>query len=138
VHVNLPVPEQTQADITLKKLNVLQDALHEGILKDSAEKIKEAVFAGADINCERNGASPLLWSIMLDKYNAVEALLQSGAKPDEICVQKAASSHRDQKRLLLILVRYGYKNYEIQEFKDAVHICQHDQATVHIDLIRES
>ena len=64
--LNLTVPEYTAAVITMTKLKSAQEMLHQAILDNSAEGIKKAVTAGADVNLYRDGKSPLLWQCYLN------------------------------------------------------------------------
>lgn len=77
--VNLTIPEHTAAVITMTKLKSAQEMLHQAIFDNSAEGIKKAVTAGADVNLYRDGKSPLLWAVLLKRTNAVAALLECDA-----------------------------------------------------------
>jgi len=129
--INFTLPEQTVALIQLKKLEVLFSA----ILNDSAEEIRAAVHAGADVNQEKDGKSPLLLAILLKRHNAVETLLQLGAKPDDICGQQATKT-QDLKSLLL-LFRYGYHNLNIKEVESVISNSVSHYQKEAIDFIRE-
>jgi ankyrin repeat protein len=63
--------------------------LHEAILNDSAEEIRNAIQVGADINLGKDGKAPLWWAILNDKYTAVKTLLEFGASTDESLLQFA-------------------------------------------------
>lgn len=82
LNLNLTVPEYTKAVIAMTSLKTKVDAqsmLHTAILNDSAEGIKEAVQAGADVGQPRTGKSPILTAVLLKRSNAVEALMECGA-----------------------------------------------------------
>ena len=77
------VPHQNRRGINI------QEMLHNAILNDSSAEIKEAVRLGANINETKQNKSPLLWAVLLRKTDAVDALLDLGAKPDKTLVQHA-------------------------------------------------
>lgn len=83
LNLNLPIPAHTAAFIQMKKLGKsqeeLQGMLHAAILKNSAEGIREAIHAGANVNEEKEGKTPLLWAVLLKRTNAVAALLEHAA-----------------------------------------------------------
>ena len=65
-----------------------QELLHQAILEDSAEGIREAVqVGGADVNQEREGKKPILWAILLKKSTAVDGLLECGVKGDKMLAE---------------------------------------------------
>ncbi len=114
IDVSFPLPEKTSATIQLKKI----DALHAAILNDSAEKIREAVNTGANVNQEINDKSPLLWAVLLNRYNAIETLLQLGAKPNDICAQHAINM-RDIKSVYLF-VKHGGIHFEVHDIESVI------------------
>lgn len=131
LNVNFTVPEQTVASIKLKKL----DALHDAIVADSSEKIRQAILDGADINHIKDGKTPLLWAILLRHYNAVDTLLLLGAKPDDTCIT-LATTMRDIK-FLLWLVRQGQANIDIKQVADIIAGSINNNCSDSIAMIRE-
>lgn len=110
INLNLTVPEYTKAIVHMtqlsSKLKIIIDSqgmLHAAILNDSAAEIKEAVAMGAKINQTNNNKTPLLWAVLLKKENAVDALLELGAKPDKPLVQYAISLNAIRIASLLVL-----------------------------------
>jgi ankyrin repeat protein len=80
-----------------------QDMLQAAILNDSAEEIKKAISLGADVNGKLSDKqTPLSAAYSLKQKNALQALLDMGAKPDEALVQKALTA-RDFSNALLFL-----------------------------------
>ena len=77
--------------------------LHDAILNDSLDQVKEAVILGANINQPKEQKLPLLWAVLLRKTDAVEALLDLGAKPDKALVQYAISLHASKIACLLVI-----------------------------------
>lgn len=79
------VPENTEAIISAEftKLDP-QELLFTGIYNDSVEEIENAIKAGADINKQKEGKSPLLYALELKKQNAFEALVKHGASVYDI------------------------------------------------------
>ncbi len=113
LHVDLPIPEHTAAHIQMKKLKAQegsQEMLHQAILANSAEGIKKAVSAGANVNIEKDGQTPLLLAVVLKKVNAVEALLLYGANVN-IRHTGQALIHTALKigevKIALLLVKHG-------------------------------
>ena len=92
-HVTLAQPDRvpapaapvqaTAAAIPVENLQP-QEMLHRAILADSAEDIHHAVEAGANVNQEREGKSPLLNAVMLKRSNAIEVLLETGANTNVV------------------------------------------------------
>ncbi len=136
LELNLEVPEYARADIEITKINDLQGALHKAILNDSAVEIKSAVQAGADVNKEKNGKSPLLFAILLSRYNAIEALLNFGAMPDDVCGQHAIKMKDG--RSLLLLVKHGCINLNLKEVAGMItHFAINRQHQLALELIKE-
>jgi ankyrin repeat protein len=138
LNVNLPVPEQTQADITLKKFKSPQELLHEGVIADSAEKIKEALWGGADINQGKDGKSSLLWAILLGRYNAIETLLEWGVKPDNACMEQAIKM-KNIRQLLLLIKQNGVRG-DVEALCDVFYtslIHRSIDSSVAFDFIKE-
>ncbi|MDR3549991.1 MAG: hypothetical protein P4L31_01130 [Candidatus Babeliales bacterium] len=108
LRLNIAVAEYSQAHIEIKKINDLQEALHKAILNDSAMEIRSAVQAGANVNMTKNGKLPLLWSILLNHYNAADVLLQLGAIADDTCV-KQTEKMKNFKLYRLLLKQGGAK-----------------------------
>lgn len=84
--------------------------LHQAILNDSAEGVKQAIQSGADVNHGKDGQSPLLWAVLLKKSKAIEALLKSGANTNVVyagntLVQHAA--HLNDLESTILLVKNG-------------------------------
>lgn len=127
--VGFTLPEKTIAHIQLKKLELL----HEAILNDSAEQIRAAVVAGADVNQLRDGKLPLFWAILLKNANAVEALVQLGAKPDDLCAQYITKMG-DIKSLVLI-VQQGQIKIPLSAIRNPT--CYGTIPPICLDLIRE-
>jgi hypothetical protein len=138
VHVDLPIPERTQADITLKKFKSPQELLHEAVIADSAEKIKQALFAGADINQGREGKSALLWAIHLNNYKALEALLECGAKPDNTCLQQYYVG--GNAKFLWLLIKHCHLDVDLEKvlavFHNSFGSCSISQ-NIFLDCIKE-
>ena len=80
--IDQSVPAYTRSFIisTLTKLQAPQEMLYAAILNDSAFGIRHAVLSGANVNQLIEGKSPLLLSVMLKRYNAIQCLLDLGAK----------------------------------------------------------
>ena len=77
VNIDLKVPARAEALIKIKKLHGQQpqEMLHKAILNNSAEEVRNAVLAGADVNNGKDGKLPLLWALLLKCCNAFEALV---------------------------------------------------------------
>lgn len=56
-----------------------QDLLHQAIMRDSADDIREAVRLGANVNNGKGGQASLVWAVILNRFKAVECLLECGA-----------------------------------------------------------
>lgn len=83
-----------------------QDLLHNAILKNSAEGIKQAVQAGANIHYEKDGKSPLGWAVSYKKYNAVKSLLECGDQASSTLFQEALKLN-DIKSAVLLAINCG-------------------------------
>lgn len=83
-----------------------QDMLHQAILNDSADEIKHALQAGANVNLGKNGKSPLLSAILLKRSKAVGALLELGAAVDNSLISHAVKLG-EIKSAVLIAKRCG-------------------------------
>ncbi len=105
VAVAFQLPEHTAANIELKKIDLLQNALYQGILNDSEAVIRQAICDGADINLEKNGKSPLLWATHLRKNVALKTLLIFGARMDNRCIDVIKSTH--DAKLIHLFIKYG-------------------------------
>jgi|GEM_PF-2131040 len=112
LNVNLSVPEQTEVLIKLKRLAVLQDALHQAIIVDSAKKIKKVLLDGANPNQLKDGKSPLFWTTLYKCHNAVEMLLQWGVRPDDVCVQEVIRRH--DTKVAFLLLKFGQINFDLK------------------------
>lgn len=79
--VEMYIPEFTKAliNIEFKKIKDPQDMLYKAILDDSADEVIQAIQAGADVNFEKDGRSPIFYAVLLRKSNVIEALIQHGA-----------------------------------------------------------
>ena len=80
--------------------------LYKAILSNSPEKIKMAVKAGANVNLNEDGKTPLVFSILLRASKAVEALLECGAKANQDLVHQAVSKN-DIKSAVLLAKKCG-------------------------------
>ncbi len=82
LHVEQTVPAYTHALIVsmLTKLQSPQDLLLSAIVNDSAFGVKQARQAGANINQEILGKSPVLLAASLKRYDALQCLLELGAR----------------------------------------------------------
>lgn len=100
-----PVKEFSCSDIEHR-----QDMLHQAILNDSAECIKRAVQLGSDFNQGQGDRSHLLWAVLLRKSNAIETLLELGAKDRKftnIDLAQYCVSLGDLKSLILFAQKGG-------------------------------
>ena len=136
LRVNFGVPEYSHADISITKINDLQNALHKAILSDSVIEVRNAVRAGADVNMPQDGKRPLLVAILLSRHNAIETLLKLGAKSDNSC-EEYITKMKDPKSLLL-LMRHGQFNFNIKELVGIIKSSIPRNPQVAIDLITES
>lgn len=89
LNLNLSIPEYTAAVIAMTKLKSAQEMLRKAILDNSTEGIKEAVLAGADVNFNKNGETPLLLAVILKHSDMVDILLGYGAIANESLVENA-------------------------------------------------
>ncbi len=64
---------------TLKEIYDTQELLYQAILKDSADDIRDAINAGADVSLERDGCPPIFQALILKKSNAVKELIEQGS-----------------------------------------------------------
>jgi ankyrin repeat protein len=82
--VDLTIPARVEALIQLKKLHdkKAKDMLHKAILNNSAEDVRKAAQAGADIDNDKGGKAPLLLALSLQCYVAFSELIKLGAKVD--------------------------------------------------------
>jgi len=69
--------EKRRSCIEQKPITAL---LYEAIRNDSPEEIRQAVQAGADLNCKIVYKSPLLLAYIYKKHNAIKELLKLNAK----------------------------------------------------------
>lgn len=69
--------------------NALQDRLHQAIINNSIDDIKQVIQEGANCNCLKDNKSPLFWAIVLKRPEIVETLLNCGAKADKEFIQYA-------------------------------------------------
>lgn len=137
LNVNLSVPAKTEAIIQMKKLHNQQpqEMLLKAILNNSAAEVRIAVRAGANINDFKDGKSPLLCALLLKHHNALEILLQLGAKPDDVCKQQAIKMYDVQS--VLMLVRHGCQiNFDKMDIYYTI-ICSHKNPNESYDLIKE-
>lgn len=81
LHIAYEVPAHFHSLIvaTLTKIQCPQDFLFAAIVNDSANEIRRAIQMGANINKEIDGKTPLLWAVLLKKYNAARCLMDLGA-----------------------------------------------------------
>lgn len=76
VNPSVPLKILTQSEIKA----LAQQMFHRGILSDSAEVIREAIAAGADINSFKEiNSYPLSFAVLMNKAEAVEELLRNNA-----------------------------------------------------------
>jgi len=132
VGVSFPVPGKTIATIQLKKINDLYTA----ITSDSASGIRAAVSAGANVNQEINGKTPLVWTLLLNRDTAFRTLLELGAKPDDVCA-KYVMSKANNKATILLLIRHGYINFDIGSFDGISRAGSNSEVGICFDLIKE-
>lgn len=71
----------TSATSLIAEMKSVQQMLHQAILDNSAERVREAILAGANVNLVKDGKSPLVLAVLLKKNNVVEELLNLGANP---------------------------------------------------------
>jgi len=69
--------------------NTCQQALCKAIFDNSAIGVRQAVKSGAAVNLEQTGQSPLFLAVVLKRVQAVECLLECGAKASKNLVQIA-------------------------------------------------
>jgi len=76
------VPAYSKAFVIaqITELSVLQDKLFAGIFRNSAEEVRQAIAAGANVNKLREGKTPLAWALAFNMVNAAACLLQHGAR----------------------------------------------------------
>ena len=122
LNLNLTLPERTAAVITMAKLKSqqeLQDLLHKAILINSAEDIRKAVTAGANVNLGKDNKASVLFALLLKKENAVEALLKCGANTDIIysghSLLQQAIKLEDIKSALLIVKKIKNTPHDIDQ-----------------------
>ena len=127
-----------------------QELLHQAILNDSIEEIREVVHVGVDVNQERDGRTPILLAVLLKKSNAVEALLECGAELNPIIIKHAVNMGVNSKekdkivKIALMIVRSGVdiSNFMNDYMKVAMN-CVHslyrfpDDRRIALDLIQE-
>lgn len=92
MQVDFTIPEYTEAQIYLNKLNPdqhLQALLLKAIIKNSTVEIYNAIWAGADINYTSGDMSPLMLAILLKKSESVYYLLECGARPNKAMIECA-------------------------------------------------
>ena len=72
---------RTEAIIQMKKLHNQQpqEMLQKAILNNSAIEVRNAVQAGADINNGKDGKSPLIWALLLQRQEAFAELIRLGS-----------------------------------------------------------
>lgn len=114
LHIAHDIPEHSKAHIEITKINDLYAA----ILSDSAEKIKNAVLAGANVNQIKSGKALLFWAISSNRRNAIETLIQLGAKFDDECSQKILKMK--DLRSLLLLVKQGLIKLDVREITGVI------------------
>jgi len=110
-----------------------QDRLHKAILNNSAEEIKLAINAGADINLEKDGKYPLLLALLLKRYTALESLLGAGANVCDSLVEHAVNMGENKSLTLLLRSSVALTNphklleraFEKANLDDAVLLMQH-------------
>ncbi|MCL4361818.1 hypothetical protein M1446_05685 [Candidatus Dependentiae bacterium] len=112
LHIDHSIPEYTRANINIEltKLNTssAQEKLYKGILFDSKEEITNAIQAGADLNLEVDGKSPLLFAVLLKKSKAIEVLLECNARSKNILsLIEHAINLGDIRSAVLIEKKYG-------------------------------
>lgn len=56
-----------------------QNLLHKAILNDSAEEVRSAVLAGANVNAGKDGKAPLIVAVALKRSRAIDELINCGA-----------------------------------------------------------
>lgn len=96
LHADLTIPEYTEAQIQMHKLNQLQsagnstqDQLFKAITKESKEEIQKAIRAGANVNHAKGDILPLMFAVLLKKPRSVEYLLECGARPSKDMIEYA-------------------------------------------------
>jgi ankyrin repeat protein len=89
-----------------------QELLFKSIINNLPEKTQEAVKAGASVNFEKDGKSPLLLAVLLKRYDIVKILLTAGAKLDDLCIQQVIKMQ--DIKLLSLLVRYSNSKFDVK------------------------
>lgn len=81
LNINQSVPPYTRSVIisVMTKLQSPQEMLYTGIMNDSVAEILMAVSAGANVNQNIYGQSPLVLSVAHQRYNAIKCLVNLGA-----------------------------------------------------------
>jgi len=96
VQVDLTIPEYTEAKIKLNKITSAQsikiqsqELLYKAIVKNSVADIKKAIQAGADVNYTKDGKSALVLAVLLKRDDAIQCLLDNGAKSNKTIIEYA-------------------------------------------------
>lgn len=109
LNIALPIPARTEAIIQMKKLHSqnTQEMLQKAILNNSAVEVRNAVQAGADINNGKDGKSPLLWALLLQRHEAFAELIRLGSNVHVVYEGVSLVLHslklQDAKSALLLL-----------------------------------
>ena len=113
--LNLTVPEYTAAVIQYTKIKSAQEMLHQAILDNSAEGIKKAVLAGADVNLGKDGKAPLLWAVLLKRHDAIDVLLSCKANANISYLGRPLMQYACEQgdmKLVLSLLKAGAAFYQ--------------------------
>jgi ankyrin repeat protein len=106
IAVQHTIPSNTEAIIVAKLTSLAAPndmrPLYKAILNDSASEIKKIIQSGININAEIDGKSPLLLAVLLKKTNAINTLVECGARINKNLVKYALKLHDINTALLLI------------------------------------
>ncbi len=107
IYLDFLIPARTDGLVWLRPIKLInaQELLHQAIMNDSEADVRQAVKMGADVNLGRGDKPSLAWAVLLKKYNAVEALLECGAKPDNTLTRQSIKMH--DIKSLLFFVKHG-------------------------------
>jgi hypothetical protein len=81
LNLRYSVPAYAQS-LIISQLTLLrspQEVLFDAILSDNVVGIRQAIRMGADAKQSINGKSPMLWAVVLQRFNAIRCLLEYGA-----------------------------------------------------------
>lgn len=101
--VEFIVPAGCSADIQYSQPKSAQELLHIAIRHDSPYEIRRAIQVGADVNKDKDGKSLLSYAVKYNRANAVEALLELGAQPNDVSANQIVT--KQDMKLLLILAK---------------------------------